>query len=172
MRKLMLAMAVSGMALAAAPAIAEDAAYSSGSVVDFFLQSAQLGATRGICVGTAEECRQEALPGFDVMVAFEYNSDVLTPEAVLNLRQVATALADPRLQDAKFAIEGHTDAAGSEAYNDALSQRRALAVESFLVGEGVPVDRMTAFGLGEGSPRTADPLDPANRRVEMRIDLR
>lgn len=172
MRKILLALAISGLALASSGASAAEANFSSADVVDFMLKSAELGDTRGICVGTAEECGQTAAPaGFDVMVNFELNSDVLTPDAIVNLREVARALADPRLQDAKFAIEGHTDALGTEAYNDDLAQRRALSVAAFLTGEGVPAERLVAVGLGESTPRVDDPFAPINRRVEMRINL-
>lgn len=172
MRTILLAVAVSAGALFAAPSFAAEAQFKAAGVVDFFLESAELGATRGICVGTADECRQDALPGFDVMVNFELNSAVLTTDALLNLREVAKALVDPRLQDARFAIEGHTDALGSEVYNQGLAERRARSVAAFLADEGVSLDRLNAVGLGESSPRVADPFDPINRRVEMRIELR
>lgn len=171
MRRLMLAFAVSGMALAAGSSFAVEP-YSSDDVIAFFLKSANLGDARGICVGTAEECQQAAAaPGFDVLVTFELNSAVLTPDAVANLRQVAVALVDPRLSGARFAVEGFTDASGSDAYNEGLSERRALSVRDFLVGEGVPAEQLFPVGFGEQKPRVDNPYDPANRRVEMRIRL-
>ena len=44
-------------------------------------------------------------------------------------------------------------------------------MKSYLTELGVQEDRLTAMGLGETQPRTDDPLDPENRRVELRIDL-
>jgi outer membrane protein OmpA-like peptidoglycan-associated protein len=168
----MFALTVSGLALAAGAATAGDINYTSEDVVDFFLKSVDAGATRGICVGTAQECAQQARPaGFDVMVNFDLASARLTPDAVENLRQVASALADPRLSNARFAIDGYTDARGTETYNQTLSTERAQAVADFLVSQGVPPERLVAVGNGEDSPRTADPYDPVNRRVEMRINL-
>jgi outer membrane protein OmpA-like peptidoglycan-associated protein len=172
MRKFILALAVSGLAIAAGAAYAGEAKYSSSDVVSALLKSADIGATRGICVGTAEECAQTAKPaGFDVMVNFELASATLTPDAVDNLKQVATALADPRLSGAKFAIEGYTDARGTDNFNQGLSTQRAQSVASYLMSQGVPAERLVAVGNGEASPRVPDPYDPVNRRVEMRINL-
>jgi outer membrane protein OmpA-like peptidoglycan-associated protein len=172
MRKFVFALAVTGFALAGGSAYAAGEQYNSDEVVDFFLKSAQIGETRGICVGTAEECNQAAKPaGFDVMVNFDLNSAILTEDALENLKQVATALTDPRLSGARFAIEGYTDALGSEDYNLNLSSLRAKSVADFLKSQGVQEDRLVAVGLGEASPRVDDAFDPINRRVEMRINI-
>lgn len=169
---LIAAAAASGLALTLSGALAQDAVYSSTEVLDFFVKEVQLGAQRGICVGTDEECNQSAKPAaFDVLVNFELDSASLTDDAVTNLTEVAAALTDPRLAGAKFVIEGHTDASGSENYNQALAERRASAVQEFLVSKGVPQSQMTALGMGELSPRVPDPFDPVNRRVEMRLNL-
>ena len=135
------------------------------------------GSSRGIiCVGTQDECDAQAKADaktetFDVHLTFDKNSATLTEAAVTNLLQVAEALRNDKLQDAKFLIEGHTDASGSEVYNASLSERRADAVVSFLVEQGISPDRMVAVGMGESSPRVPDPLDAVNRRVEMRLNL-
>lgn len=157
------------MSVAGAAGAAE-VKYSADDVLGFFLGEGALGQERGICVGTAEECGQAAKPaGFDVMVNFDLNSAELRPDAVSNLEQVALALADPRLQGLQFSVEGYTDASGGAEYNQLLSQRRAASVASFLAFRGVPQDLLIPVGLGEMSPRVDDPMDPVNRRVEMRI---
>lgn len=144
--------------------------FTADQVASFF--AADLQKTRGICVGTDEECAEKLAPApFDMLVTFELNSDQLTPEAQANLTEMAGALADDRLRDAKFLVEGHTDALGAETYNDKLSERRALRVAEFLVAKGVAADRLTSLGLGEGNPRTEDPFDPLNRRVEMKLNI-
>jgi outer membrane protein OmpA-like peptidoglycan-associated protein len=144
--------------------------FTAQSVADFF--AADLVKTRGICVGTDAECAERLAPKpFDMLVTFELNSDQLTPEAIANLKEIATALSDNRLSDAKFLVEGHTDALGGEAYNDRLSERRATRVAEYLAELGVSSDRMTAVGLGEKAPRIADPFDGQNRRVEMKLNL-
>lgn len=173
MRHLLLAaLAASALAFSASGALAQATSYSSTQVLDFFVKEVELGATRGICVGTDAECNQAAKPAaFDVMVNFELDSATLTDDAVANLSEVAAALSDPRLSGAKFVIEGHTDASGAENYNQQLAERRANAVEQFLASKGVSPQQMTALGMGELSPRVPDPFDPVNRRVEMRLNL-
>jgi outer membrane protein OmpA-like peptidoglycan-associated protein len=166
------AAAVSGLVLSLSSALAQQTDYKAGDVLDFFVKEVELGETRGICVGTDEECNQEAKPAaFDLLVTFELDSATLTDDAVAKLTEVAVALTDPRLAGSKFLIEGHTDASGAENYNERLSERRASAVEEFLRSKGVSEAQMTALGMGELSPRVPDSLDPINRRVEMRLNL-
>ncbi|MEO0990668.1 MAG: OmpA family protein [Pseudomonadota bacterium] len=158
--------------LAAPPALAQD--YTVEELVDFYTQSTDLGQSRGICIGTAQECADpadEEPEGLDMLVTFELNSADLTPEARQNLEVFAAMMQDQRLSVADFVVEGHTDARGSDRLNDELSQARALSVVSFLTNIGVEPDRLRAVGLGKSQPRTGDAFDPENRRVEMRIDL-
>jgi len=150
-----------------------EAAYSSEQFVEFMIKSANMGVARGICVGTVDECNSKPAKsvGFDMRVSFELNSSELTDEAISNLEQIAIALGDERLSAAKFIVEGHTDATGSDKYNMTLSQRRAQSVTAFLLDKGLSSEKISAVGVGESSPRTADAFDPSNRRVEIRINL-
>lgn len=165
------AAALAALLIAPVPAAHAQDAYSPGQVVDFLVNSADLGKARGICIGTPEECAPPEPEGLDMLVTFELDSADLTPEARQSLTVFAEALQDERLEIASFVVEGHTDARGSAAYNTDLSEARAAAVTEFLAGLGVAEDRLTAIGLGMTSPRTDDPLDPENRRVELRLDL-
>ena len=103
-------------------------------------------------------------------VKFDVNSAVLTADAYRTLRQMAEAMNRAELSACHFAIEGHTDATGSAAYNDALSKRRANSVKEFLLSMDVGNSRLKTVGMG-----SRDPLDPAhprageNRRVQFRI---
>jgi OmpA-OmpF porin, OOP family len=135
-----------------------------------------LGATRGLCIGTESECAKSVAPprpttnmAFDLVVNFDYNSDVLSPQAKQNLDQFAKALRDARLKSASFLVEGHTDAKGSGEFNVGLSQRRAAAVVHYLAAQGVDTTKLTAKGYGKTKPRVANPFDAANRRVETRL---
>jgi preprotein translocase subunit SecD len=66
-------------------------------------------------------------------------------------------------------IEGHTDSIGPEAYNDKLSQRRAQAVRSYLVAQGIDASRLRAEGYGEQRPLPGREGKAAvNRRVQFR----
>jgi OOP family OmpA-OmpF porin len=148
---------------------------SSEDIIKFFANAASLGASRGICVGTEEECKSKAKTpvqtGLDMLINFDLNSADLTPAARTELGEYAKALKDNRLRAHTFVVEGHTDASGSETYNDGLSQRRAQSVTAFLLASGIESSRIRAIGMGETHPRVPNPYDPVNRRVEMRINL-
>ena len=67
-------------------------------------------------------------------------------------------------------IEGHTDAAGGERYNEDLSQRRARAVQQYLVSaHGIDAQRLRVEAKGKHAPLPGlDPYAPENRRVQFR----
>lgn len=106
--------------------------------------------------------------GYDLLITFELDSATLTGQARQNLDAFAAALAAPSLARTRFMVEGHTDATGSAAHNLELSEARAAAVVAYLVAHGVAPGRLVAHGLGESRPRTADPAQAQNRRVEAR----
>lgn len=148
---------------------------SSEDIVQFFAKAADLGASRGICVGTEDECKSKSQPrvetGLDMLVNFDLDSAVLAPDAQAKLSEFAKALKDNRLKAHTFVVEGHTDASGSATYNDGLSERRAQSVTAFLLSNGIEPSRISAIGVGETHPRNPNPYDPVNRRVEMRIKI-
>jgi outer membrane protein OmpA-like peptidoglycan-associated protein len=100
-------------------------------------------------------------------IHFEFDSSRLTPDAMRLLERVGQALGSSELAGLAFVVEGHTDAQGEEAYNQALSVRRAQAVKEYLVAQhGIPAARLKAVGKGETDLlERADPEGPANRRV-------
>ncbi|HYD44698.1 MAG TPA: OmpA family protein [Phenylobacterium sp.] len=106
--------------------------------------------------------------GFDLLITFENDSNQLTEQAQANVKVFADALQRRPLRTARFAIEGHTDAVGSRAYNQNLSEQRANAVVDFLVREGVDRSRFTVRGFGFSQPIADDPRSAENRRVEAR----
>ncbi|WP_192254472.1 OmpA family protein [Mesorhizobium silamurunense] len=156
--------------------VSADPLQKSEDIVKFFTGQGNLGASRGICVGTEEECKSKndknAAPdktGLDMMINFGLDSAQLDQTARAELDEFAKALKDNRLSTFSFVVEGHTDASGPDRYNQNLSQRRAKSVAAFLTANGVHPDRLEAIGLGKSHPRVANPYDPVNRRVEMRI---
>jgi outer membrane protein OmpA-like peptidoglycan-associated protein len=174
-RNAFLALMTGLVAMAGQAAFAQPA-YKAQDIIEHFAP-ANLGPTRGLCLGTEEECNNAAaktkparpLEAFDLVVTFDYNSDVLTNEARQNLDEFSKALKDPKLAGSSFVVEGHTDARGSEDYNLGLSERRAKAVVTYLSEKGVDRAKLEAQGFGKAKPRTSDPFDAANRRVETRL---
>jgi outer membrane protein OmpA-like peptidoglycan-associated protein len=112
----------------------------------------------------------DATPGVHLDVRFATGSDRLSRDDVTLLDNLAAALADPRLQDTRFSIAGHTDATGPATLNLELSCARALAVARHLQGRGIGAERMSAYGFGSQRPLTLERRAAAfNRRVEIRL---
>jgi OOP family OmpA-OmpF porin len=115
--------------------------------------------------------RSETAPGpsIDLAVNFEYASAKLTPDARIVLDNLGRALANPALADARFSVAGHTDARGGDAYNLALSKKRAQSVADYLISEhGIAAQRLDVEGYGRR--RLLDAANPAsavNRRVQV-----
>ena len=102
-------------------------------------------------------------------VQFAFDSADILPAAKPQLDALAAGI---RLLPAAqtVVIEGHTDAAGSEQYNEQLSLRRAFSVKRYLVAsQGIAPERLSAVGLGESAMLPgSDPYAPENRRVQFR----
>ena len=102
------------------------------------------------------------------IVFFDFDKSDLTPAAQDTI--IKAAVAYKTKGGAQIKASGHTDRAGTEAYNMALALRRANAVKGMLVREGVPESDISVVALGEGQPMvpTADGVREAqNRRVEI-----
>ncbi len=95
-------------------------------------------------------------------VHFEFDQSALTPAAKAILARHVAALKNQ--PDAQVQIAGYTSASGSEAYNQQLSERRAKAVQQYLIGEGgLAASRLTSIGYGEASPAQIED-NPADLR--------
>jgi outer membrane protein OmpA-like peptidoglycan-associated protein len=109
------------------------------------------------------------LPKINLTIEFEYDSEQPTANGELQLAALGEALRDPRLKGYRFLLAGHTDARGSDDYNQRLSERRAQAVQNYLVGS-VRLDGNQLKIVGFGERRLLDPNQPdspRNRRVEV-----
>jgi outer membrane protein OmpA-like peptidoglycan-associated protein len=101
-------------------------------------------------------------------VLFPSNKYDLLPAARDKLNQVADALKNQ--EDHKMVVEGHTDAQGTEASNMELSQKRAQSVRDYLVTRGVPAEKISATGLGQGRP-IADNKSAEGRANNRRVEI-
>ncbi len=104
------------------------------------------------------------------MVFFDWDRSNLSAQALNTIKQAAGAYKTKG--SARITATGHTDKSGPEAYNMALSLRRANTVKDALVREGVPATAIAVVGRGESQPlvQTADGVrEPQNRRVEIVI---
>jgi len=124
--------------------------------------------TRGINVEDAPA----AVPrkaSVDMSVEFEFNSATLTTDAMITLDRLGSVLTDPEFASSNFQIAGHTDAVGSETYNQKLSEMRAAAVRQYLIQRfSMDESHLASMGLGKSQPLEGkDPFDPINRRVEV-----
>ena len=107
-------------------------------------------------------------PSLSLMIQFDFNSAKIRPESQPALHNLAMALQSKELAEANFAVEGHTDAKGSNDYNLKLSQSRADAVQKFLASQGVPSARLVTAGKGATElANRNDPLAAENRRVRI-----
>jgi OOP family OmpA-OmpF porin len=77
-----------------------------------------------------------------------------------------------RCPTANIDVAGHTDADGEDAFNQALSEKRAQAVTDYLVKAGLPAERFTALGYGSSQPVASNDTDEGkaqNRRIEFLV---
>jgi OOP family OmpA-OmpF porin len=108
-------------------------------------------------------------PHFDFNVVFDPDTAVIRPQSYQLIGRIADALSDPRLRPYGFLVISHTESTGSRAANLTLSQRRADAIRSALVGSfRISARHLQALGLGEEQLHDgARPTHPANARTQI-----
>jgi outer membrane protein OmpA-like peptidoglycan-associated protein len=107
---------------------------------------------------------------FESGLLYDFDSDVVRPEAQANLRELAASLG--KYPGSDVLIVGHTDQVGSSSYNQSLSERRAAAAAGYLASQGVARSRIATRGLGETEPVASNETEAGrqrNRRVEVAI---
>ena len=104
-------------------------------------------------------------------VHFARNSATVLSSSFAMLEEIAVVLkSHPDIE--VLAVEGHTDARGSDRRNLELSRRRAASVRAFLIKAGVSPERLTSEGFGESRPLADNDTKEGrakNRRVEFRM---
>jgi outer membrane protein OmpA-like peptidoglycan-associated protein len=168
MRRILIVCAVAALAASPPPAAAQGTPGSEEIIKKLEHQPRSRSLKpRGVKVDEAPNT--EGPPSINLYINFEFNSDKLGTDAQIVLRNLGQALKDPRLAKFRFTIAGHTDAVGDAAYNQTLSERRAKAVQDYLVFHyGIDVQRLTSVGYGK--TRLLDlarPNDGVNRRVQI-----
>lgn len=106
------------------------------------------------------------------IVLFDFDSDVLGPEALALLREPSDLLG--RDSSLTIVLHGHADTTGPDDYNLALSQRRARAVARFFQAQGIPPSRIRMYGFGESRPAATNHTREGrarNRRVEVLVQV-
>lgn len=123
-------------------------------------------------VKPAEPAKSEVITLSDAGdVLFAFNQSELTPTAKSQLDSIMGKLEDADVVSIK--VVGFTDSVGSDAYNQALSQRRASSVAEYLLSQGVAPNKLTSEGKGESQPVADNETDEGrakNRRVELHIN--
>ncbi|HEX9671345.1 MAG TPA: OmpA family protein [Thermoanaerobaculia bacterium] len=152
---------------------------------DEILVGAAIGAGVGAGVGAYMDAQEEKIariPGttvervdketllvhFDSDVLFAVDSATIDSSGRDTLEQVADVLTE--YKKTAVVVQGHTDSTGSDAHNDALSERRATAVERYLTQQGVDGQRIVAEGYGEGYPVASNATE-SGRQLNRRVDV-
>jgi outer membrane protein OmpA-like peptidoglycan-associated protein len=162
-----------------------------GGLASGTAKGAIIGAAVGGAAGTAigavmdsqAEDLQDKLPNarvervgqgitvtFDSGILFGVDQSDLRPAAQANLRDLVASLEE--YEGTEVLVVGHTDATGADTYNQGLSERRASAARTFLIGAGLDASRVRAVGMGETEPIAENETDAGrqlNRRVEVAI---
>lgn len=160
---------------------------AAGGTAEGAILGAVVGGTAGAIIGQRMDTKAEELDDelenaevervgegikvtFDSGILFDFDSSALRNEAQQNLREFSESMED--FEDTNILIVGHTDARGSESYNQDLSERRAQSATEYLTQQGIASGRVTSVGKGESEPvasnETADGRQQ-NRRVEVAI---
>ena len=108
-------------------------------------------------------------PSIDLEITFEFNSAVISSRATPQITALGEALTSADLKGHTFILAGHTDAKGTETYNQGLSERRADAVKRFLLERyGIETGSLVTVGYGKMQLKDSDnPFAGENRRVQV-----
>ena len=103
-------------------------------------------------------------------VNFDFDKQVIRPDSEPLLNAAIRILNEN--PNVRITVEGHTDALGTDAYNEALAIRRAETVFQYLREGGIDATRMQVIGYGEARPLASNETPEGraeNRRVELRV---
>lgn len=157
---------LSGCSVAAdAAGLTEDAALAQFAKDVLYGEAAPAVVKKPVVKKPAPAIKKEVIT-FNLL--FDFDKADIKDDMIPMLEQAKIILEEK--SGSAFTVAGHTDAAGPEAYNQGLSERRASAIKAWLVENGVAADRLSAKGYGETQPKydnTTDEGRRLNRRVEL-----
>ena len=135
------------------------------------IQSVRGRSTRSLSSTEREEIATAAKdkPNIDLEITFDYNSADISTKSLPSVQALGRALTSPELKGSTFVVAGHTDAAGSDSYNQELSERRADSIKRYLV-EKYSIAATDLVTVGYGKSKLKDPSQPlaeVNRRVQV-----
>jgi len=142
----------------------------AGTIIGHQMDQQAKELKQNIAGATVERVGEGIQVTFASGLLYDYDSDEVRPEAGENLRKLAASLG--KYPNTDLLIVGHTDSAGTSAYNQKLSERRARAASEFLVGQAVSAGRLRSSGRGETEPVSTNGTEAGrqlNRRVEVAI---
>jgi outer membrane protein OmpA-like peptidoglycan-associated protein len=136
-----------------------------------FVQKIRGRSTRSLSNSEREEIASivQDKPKIDLEINFDYNSADISSKSLPAVQTLGRALTNPDLKGSTFVVAGHTDAAGGEAYNQELSERRADSIKKYLVDKyGIIGTDLVTVGYGKSKLKDpANPLAEVNRRVQV-----
>ena len=136
-----------------------------------FLAIVRNRKTRSLSLGEREQIAEIAAtkPKIDLEIQFDYNSADISKASMPAVQELGKALSNPGLKGSTFVVAGHTDAVGSDAFNQDLSERRADTIKRYLVEKyGLAGSDLVTVGYGKTRLKNPDnPTDAVNRRVQV-----
>lgn len=150
------------------PSAAEQA---KAAADDKFVQTLRNRTTRSLSSGERDQIAEIAKekPAIDLEITFDYNSANISQKAIPAVQALGRALTNPDLKGTTFVLAGHTDAVGTDPYNQELSEKRADSLKRYLV-EKFGIASADLVTVGYGKARLKNPNDPnggENRRVQV-----
>jgi outer membrane protein OmpA-like peptidoglycan-associated protein len=136
-----------------------------------FVNSVRNRSTRSLTLDERTELTtiSKDKPSIDIEIDFAYNSAEIGREASPGVTALGQALSSPQLASSTFVLAGHTDAKGSDPFNQDLSERRAESVKTYLIEHyKLPATNLISVGYGKTMLKNAkNPFAAENRRVQV-----
>ena len=129
---------------------------------------AEKGCPKKVVKETISVEAKAKLDAYAKTIYFNSGKDSFKSGVTTKLDAIAEIMKE--FGDANFLVEGHTDSQGSKTLNQNLSDKRAAAVVSYLIGKGIDSSRLTSVGFGEDYP-IADNNTKAGRAQNRRVEI-